>query len=177
MRTLITTAALIASLALAGTSAIAATANVHKATKTPVAHAHAAVHAPKHYAARHVAPRHYAARYYAPRYFAPGPYGFNAGQFIQSMLGGAWPPLNVRLAHHKGSTPGYESPSYTPSYDSPPIDTSSDAYTAAAQAQQMNDTNAMLQSMQAAQAQNDQANADFNAGIAAALQTEINANN
>jgi len=173
MRTLITTAALIASLALAGTSAIAATANVHKATKTHVAHAHAAVHAaaPKH--ARHVAPRYY----YAPRYVAPGPYGFNVGQFIQSMLGGAWPPVNVKLAHHKGSTPGYESPSYSPSYESPPIDTSSDAYNAAAQAQQMNDTNALVQSMQAAQQQNDQANADFNAGIAAALQTEINANN
>ena len=36
---------------------------------------------------------------------------------------------------------------------------------------------AMLQSMQAAQQQNDEANAAFNAGMAAALQTEINANN
>ena len=181
MRTLITIGAVVASLAFAGTSAMAATSNVHKTTRAHVVHArpavHRGVHAPAavHHTLHARAAIHVAAR----RQYARGPYGFDVGQFIQSMLGGAWPPVNVRLAHSVGRTHGYSSGSsnYSPSYESPPISTSSPADDAAAQAQQMNDTNAMLQSMQAAQQQNDEANAEVNAGLAAALQTEINANN
>ena len=61
----------------------------------------------------------------------------------------------------------------SPTYDtSPPID---DSASIAAAAQAANDTNAMIQTMQAAQAQNDEANAEVTAGILAAQQTEINA--
>jgi hypothetical protein len=156
MRTLITTVAVVASLALAGTGAMAANANLHKAAKAHVAHTHVA------------------GRVAAPRYYARGPSYFDPGRFIQSMLGGAWPAVNARLAHsgRRTGTYSYDSPSYSPSYDSPPIDNSSMANDAAAAA-----NSAMLQSMQAAQQQNDEANAAFNAGMAAALQTEINANN
>jgi hypothetical protein len=182
MRTLIATAAVAASLAFAGTSAMAATANVHKNTSAHVVHAHSAVHRVVHAppAVHHVA--HAAVRRAAPRRYVYGPYGygFDVGRFVQSMFGGAWPAMNVRLAHGAGRTHGYaaEPPSYySPSYDSPPVITSSPAEDTAAAIQQMNNTNAMLQSMQAAQQQNDEANAEVNAGLAAALQTEINANN
>jgi hypothetical protein len=180
MRTLITIGAVVGSLAFAGTSAMAATTNVHKNTSTHAVHARPAVHRVVHApAVHHTVHARAAVRVATPRRYARSPYGFDVGQFIQSMLGGAWPPVNVRLAHSAGRTHGYSSGSsnYSPSYESPPISTSSPADDAAAQAQQMNDTNAMLQSMQAAQQQNDEANAEVNAGLAAALQTEINANN
>jgi hypothetical protein len=81
----------------------------------------------------------------------------------------------VTIAHGKGRTyePTYDS---SPTYDTAPIVTASPAEETAAQIQQMNDQNAMIQSMQAAQQQNDAAQAQFNADMAATIQTEINAN-
>jgi hypothetical protein len=64
----------------------------------------------------------------------------------------------------------------SPDYDtSPVIDNSADQ--AAQQATDAANTQMMLNSMQATQQQNDEANAEVTAGILAAQQTEINANN
>jgi hypothetical protein len=69
----------------------------------------------------------------------------------------------------------YESSS-SPDYDtSPVVDNSADQ--AAQQATDAANQQMMLNSMQAAQQQNDEANAEVTAGILAAQQTEINANN
>jgi hypothetical protein len=89
MRMLITTAAVVTSLALAGASAMAADANVHKTAKAHAARAHAAVHV----AARQRYP-HYAR--------APSNYGsqnYNVGQVFQSVLGGGWPAFYANLPH------------------------------------------------------------------------------
>ena len=64
----------------------------------------------------------------------------------------------------------------SPTYDATPPATTSPAEETAAQIQEMNNENAMIQSMQAAQQQNDAAQAQFNADMAATIQTEINAN-
>jgi hypothetical protein len=67
-------------------------------------------------------------------------------------------------------------PSSSPDYDtSPPIDDS--AQQAAQQAIDAANLQMMLNSMQAVQQQNDEANAAVTAGILAGQQTEINANN
>ncbi len=96
------------------------------------------------------------------------------GQFLQSLFGG----FPVRVAHG-GAAAGTSSYDDSPAVDfSTPVDTSSSAGTDAQAAsdaevqaiQQMNDTMALNASMAAAEQQNDAANA-------AALQTEINANN
>lgn len=193
-RTPIVTGTVVASLAFAGTSAIAANAAVHKDAPTHAAQAHAATHVARgrttptrdyaHGYPRAPAGTYTASSYYPGLYgfgtarygFAPEPYGYNVGQLIQSMLG-AVPGLNARLAHSVGQKGTYVYDSSSPTYESPAIDNSSAAYDAAAQAMQMNDNNAMIQSMQAAQEQNDEANAEVTAGINAAIQTEINANN
>jgi len=154
MKSLITGAVLLASLALTGNTAMAANIPAHKYTP----------------AVRHVVP-------HPPR----GPLNADIGQFIQSMFGGG--PVQysglVRDAMRARSS-GRSSGSYdwSPSHDSSPaVDTSSAASDsqaasdAEAQAiQSMNDTNATNASVAAAEAANDAANA-------ATLQTEINANN
>jgi hypothetical protein len=147
---LITSAIVVASLALGGT-AFAADAHVPAKAKT----AHARVAHP------HVATRAAAARHYAV-VRQPA----DLGGFIESFFGGA---LGVKAA--RGGT--YEA---SPSYDtSTTVDTSSAAADAQAASdaevqaiQQMNDENALNASMAAAEQQNDAANA-------ATLQTEINA--
>jgi hypothetical protein len=152
MKSLITSAVLIASLALGGNAAIAANLPAHK-TASVVPHAR-------------VAPR-----------LPDNQINADIGQFIQSMLGGG-PVQYSRLTQDAmRARPSYRRPGYSdwsPSYDnSPAVDTSSAAADAAASdaaIQSMNDTNAMNASMAAAEAQNDAANA-------ATLQTEINANN
>jgi hypothetical protein len=69
----------------------------------------------------------------------------------------------------------YESSS-SPDYDTTPvIDNSADV--AAQQANDAANQQMMLNTMQAVQEQNDEANAEVTAGILAAQQTEINANN
>lgn len=172
MRKLITTLAVVTSLALAGTSALAANANVHKVAKPHAVHAQTHI-VKSRVAARHVAP--------GPRY-AGGPRGLDIGQFVQSFFGGGWngwPGVNVKMARSAARGHGtYEWSGSSPTYDSSPaVDSSSDAYTAAAQAQDAVNQMDLQNSMQAAQEQNDAANAAFTAGILAAQQTEINANN
>jgi hypothetical protein len=133
-------------------------ANSH-ATKTTVPRAHAPVHL--------AMPR-------GPQ-FNPG-----LGPFIQPMLG-AFPQYsgliqNAMRAH--GSRRSSGSSDWSPSYDtSSDVSVSSSATDAQAASdaenqaiQSMNDTNAMNASMAAAEQMNDAANA-------AAIQTEINANN
>jgi len=102
----ITIVAVVTSLALAGASATAADANVHKAAKAHAARAHAAVHV----AARQPYPHYARAPYnYGSRYY-------NVGQLIQSMLGRGWPALYANLPHGAARGRG----TYAPSYDSGP---------------------------------------------------------
>jgi hypothetical protein len=118
---------------------------------------------------------------YRPEVFAGGysprnQLGFDVGQFIQGMLGGGPVPYAnlVRDVRNMHASPGsYEASYSSPSYDtSPTVSSNNDAQAAsdqeAQQIQQMNDENALIASMQAAEEQNDEANA-------ATLQTEINA--
>ncbi len=114
MRMLITAAVIVTSLALAGASAMAAGANVHKTARTHVAQAHAAVHT----AARQRYPHYTGAPYYS--YRAP----YNVGQIIQSVLGGPLPPQYAPIVRNAGrgsashrSSGSYES---SGSYDSGP---------------------------------------------------------
>ena len=127
----------------------------------------AAMARPAHH---YVAPRAPVAPYAAP-------FGGDIGQIFQSMLGGV--PVQyqglvrnaMRTRPGRGSQGSYGGSSdWTPSYDtsSPAIDNSSNDEAQAIQS--MNDTNAMNASMAAAEQQND-------AAQAAAIQTEINANN
>jgi hypothetical protein len=157
MKSLITPAIIIASLAL---SANAFAADSHVETNTT--HARAATHVVvKHVAARHIAPR---------RHYAVAPRPVDIGQIIQSFFGGGF---GVQLAHGSAGVSNA-----TPSYDySPPSDPSptyndaqaaADSSAEAAAIQSMNDTMALNASMAAAEQQNEAANA-------AALQTEINA--
>jgi hypothetical protein len=106
MRMLITTAVVVTSLALAGASAMAADANVHKTAKAHVARAHAAVHV--------------AARQRYPR--APYDYGsryYNVGPLIQSVLGGGWPALYANPPHGVARGRGTHVPAAS-SYDTSP---------------------------------------------------------
>jgi hypothetical protein len=109
----------------------------------------------------------YAANGYAPR----SQLGFDVSQFIQSMLGGGPVPY-ANLARDVERMHG-SSYAGSPTYDtSAPVSAGNDAQAAAdaenQAIQQMNDTNALIASMAAAEAQND-------AAVAAAQQTEINA--
>jgi hypothetical protein len=166
-KSLIRSGLIVAALAWTGSAVMAANVPVvHKSA--PVAHV-----------SRPQATARVAARYRQPR-LAGYP---DLGQLIQGFFGGVLPPQYTRLiasaaarasSSHRGSGSG--SGSYDPSWDSPspsiPIDNSaSDAAIAGEEA----DLNALQQSMQATQQQNDEANAETNAGIAAAQQTEINA--
>jgi hypothetical protein len=152
MRSLLVGGIVVASLALAGNGAMAATTHA----TNPVHHNTTAAHVAQ--------PRHVAA---AKRYpFTRQPADF--AQFLQGVFGGRWP---AQVSH------GTAAPSdWSPSYDNTP-DIAAISGAQAAQAasdaenqaiEQMNETNAMTASMAAAEQQNDAANA-------AALQTEINA--
>jgi len=152
MRPLITSALIIASLALAGNGAMAA--NVHARPNTKAAPARATSHV--------------AARYRYPDRYPAGPFAFgqppaNAAQIISSLL--ANPFVAPYLAQYAGklhSARGSSGGTYEP-YDPPTYDTSSppdnsvqqslDAQAEAQAIQQMNDTNAMTASMAAAAAQ------------------------
>jgi len=160
MKSLITTAVLIASLALGGNAAMAANLPAHKTARI-IPHARAVAR---------VVPR-------------PPNSQFNAdiGRFIQSMFGGGPVQYSGLMQDAMRARPSHRSAAFSdwsPSYDnSPTLDSSSSASDsqaasdAANQAiQSMNDENALNASMAAAEAQND-------AAQAAAIQTEINANN
>jgi hypothetical protein len=161
MKSLLIRGILTASLALSANAALAGNAPVHHVAKAAhMTHARA----PAHAAAR---------RYYQPRAQLSG----DIGQFIQSILAGRVPNYAalIRGAARARSSRGpsdWSSPS--PTYDaSLPIDTATNNAQALADQenraiQSMNDTNAMVQSMQAAAEQNAEANA-------ATLRTEINA--
>jgi hypothetical protein len=158
MKSSTTTAVLIASLLLTASAATAAP--LHPSPRA-VARAHPAAH---------VVPR-------------PGnQLNADIGQFVQSMLGGGFPLQYSRLVQDAMRAPASRRSSgsydWSPSYDSS-ADISASSAASDAQAasdaenqaiQSMNDTNAMTASNAAAEAANDAANA-------AALQTEINANN
>jgi hypothetical protein len=147
MKSLMTTALLVASLALGGNAAMAANIATHK---------HVNRYAP--------VPTHVIQR--LPR----DQFGADLGQFIQSIFPGGMP---IRYAR---SQPSYRSSGASESFDnSPSIDTSSNDAQAASdaevQAQQaLDNENALNASTAAAEAQNE-------AAQAAAIQTEINANN
>ncbi len=150
-KSLIAGSLIVASLALTGNAAMAGTRAAH----------------------RYVAPRAPVASYAAPR--LPG--GLDVGQIIQSMLGGVPPQYQgvirnaMRTRPGRGSHGSYDgSQDWSPSYDtsSPAIDNSANDEAAAIQS--MNDENALNASMAAAEQQNE-------AAQAAAIQTEINANN
>jgi hypothetical protein len=134
MRSLVTTAILVASLALGGNAAMAANLPAHKYVRANP-HTHA------------VAPRQFNA---------------DIGQFVQSMFGGA-PVRYSRVARDtRRAAPSYSGYSdWTPSYDSSPtVDTSAaDAAASDAAIQALNDENALNASIAAAEAQNDAANA------------------
>jgi hypothetical protein len=147
MKSLMTTGLLVASLALSGNAAMAANTAPHK---------HVNRYAPM--------PSHVIQR--LPR----DQFGADLGQFIQSMFPGGVPMRYAR------SQPSYRSSGASESFDnSPSIDTSSSDAQAASdaevQAQQaLDNENALNASTAAAEAQNE-------AAQAAAIQTEINANN
>jgi hypothetical protein len=147
MKSLMTTGLLVASLALSGNAAIAANSAPHK-------HVSRYASMPTHVTQR------------LPR----DPFGADLGQFIQSMFGGGVPMRYAR------SQPSYRASGASESFDnSPSVDTSSNDAQAASdaqvQAQQaLDNENALNASMAAAEAQNE-------AAQAAAIQTEINANN
>jgi len=157
MKSLITKGVLIASLVLGGNAAMAANLPAHK-TATIIAHARA------------VAPR-----------LPSGQFNADIGQFIQSMFGGGpvqYSRLTQDAMRARPSLRPSGSSDWSPSYDnSPTIDPSSSATDAQAASdaenqaiQSMNDENALNASMAAAEQQNE-------AAQAAAIQTEINANN
>jgi hypothetical protein len=152
------------SLALTGSTAMAAKAQIHHHPKV--------VHVTNPQAAARVA-----ARYRQPQFAGNN----DLGQLIQGFFGGFLSPQYTRQiaaaaarasASHRGSGTYDSSPSYD--YTST-TDTSSAATDAQAASdaenqaiQQMNDTNALNASMAAAEQENEAANA-------ATLQTEINA--
>jgi hypothetical protein len=155
MRSLITTAMLATSLALIGTTAMAAPSQANPIPRYALA---SQARAPLQFAARRPLPG--------------GRLNVDVAQFVRGMLGGG--PVPYANLVRDGSGGG----SYD--YSPPPSDDSAASVSAAAaqeqalsdaanqSIQQMNDTNALNASMAAAEQQNEAANA-------AALQTEINA--
>jgi hypothetical protein len=148
MRPLITSALILASLALAGNGAMAA--DTYAKDGTPAARAHTAVHL----AARHPYP---VARYA----FARPP--VDVGQIISRLLASPFVAPYVaqyagRVRATRGSSGGTYEPYDPPTYDasSPPdtsVQQSLDAQAEAQSLQEMNDTSAMTASMAAAAAQ------------------------
>jgi hypothetical protein len=159
MKSLISKAVLVASLALGGNAAMAANLPAHKTARI-IPHAHGVAR---------IAPRPPA-----------GQFNADVSQFLQSMFGGGPVQYSRLMRDDTRARPSHRSSGssdWSPSYDnSPPNDSGSsasdsEASDAANQAiQSMNDENALNASVAAAQAQND-------AAQAAAIQTEINANN
>lgn len=151
-------------LALTGSTAMAAKAQIH--------------HSPKVAHVTHRQAARVAARYRQPQFAGNN----DLGQLIQGFFGGFLSPQYTRqiaAAAARASASRHDSGSYdsSPSYDytSTTTDTSSAATDAQAASdaenqaiQQMNDTNALNASMAAAEQENDAANA-------ATLQIEINA--
>jgi hypothetical protein len=165
-KSLIRSGLIVASLALAGSGAMAAGAKVHHGPRVVhVTHPHATART--------------AARYRQPPFAGNN----DLGQFIEGFFGGVVPQPYAGLMassaaraslSHRGSGRYVSSPSYD---NSPTIDTSSAGTDAQAasdqevqQMQQMNDENALNASMAAAEQQNE-------AAQATAIQTEINAGN
>jgi hypothetical protein len=172
MKSLISAGVLAASLALSANAAMAAGQPVHTAATT--AHVIRAVWPDVRRARAYHGPYRGAwpyAGYAASGAVPQSQFGFDAGQFIQGLLGGG-----ANLAHDARSLPasrGYSSPApESPSYDysASTSDAQNQANEQANQMQQMNDENALINSMQAAEQQNEAANA-------ATIQTEINAAN
>src|SRR5579863_5736822 len=160
MRALITTGMLAASLALIGTTAMAAPS---QANPVPRYAQISQARAPLQFAARRALPG--------------GRLNVDVAQFVRGMLGGRrilYAALVRDVRGLRGSSGGSYDWSSSPSYDSSvsvgcascDAQAASDAENQAIQ--QMNDTNALNASMAAAEQQNDAANA-------ATLQTEINA--
>jgi hypothetical protein len=119
---------------------------------------------------RTIAPRTPAAPYAAP-------FGGDIGQIFQSMLGGLPAQYQglvrnaMRARPGRGSHGAYDGSSdWSPSYDTPSPAIDNSANDEAQAIQSMSDSNAMNASMAAAEQQNE-------AAQAAAIQTEINANN
>jgi hypothetical protein len=159
MKTLITTAILAASLALIGTTAMAAPSPANPVPR----YAQVQARAPLHFAARTA--------------LLPSRLNGDVAQFVRGMLGGGPVPyanLVRDVRGLRGSSGGSYDYSSSPSYDNSAAASSaaSDSQAASDAENQaiteMNDTNAMNASMAAAEQQNDAANA-------ATLQTEINA--
>ncbi len=163
MKSLITTAMLATSLALIGTTAMAAPSPANPVPRYAQA-------------SQRRAPLQFAAR----RPLPAGRLNVDVAQFVRGMLGGGPVPYAslVRDARSlRGSGEG--SSNYSSSYDYSTSSTTTDTGCASCDAQaasdaenqaiqQMNDTNALNASMAAAEQENDAANA-------ATLQTEINA--
>jgi hypothetical protein len=160
MRSLITTAMLATSLALIGTTAMAAPSQANPIPRYALA---SQARAPLQFAARRPLPG--------------GRLNVDVAQFVRGMLGGGPVPY-ANLVRDVRGVGGSGGGSYD--YSPPPSDDSAASVSAAAaqeqalsdaenqSIQQMNDTNALNASMAAAEQQNEAANA-------AALQTEINA--
>jgi len=163
MKTLITTGILAASLALIGTTAMAAPSQANPVPRYAQASTQAR---------QAGAPLHFAAR--VP--LLPGRLNGDVAQFVRGMFGGGPIPY-ANLVRDVRGLRGAGGGSYDYSFS--PSDNSGAASSAASDAQaasdaevqaiqQMDDTNALNASMAAAEQQNDAANA-------ATLQTEINA--
>ena len=166
MKTLITTGLAAVSLALIGTTAMAAPSPANPVPRY-------AQSVPAH-PWQERAPLRVAARRALP---GAGRLNADVAQFVRGMLGGGPVPyanLVRDVRGLRGSGGGSYDWSSSPSYDSsPPAGCASCDAQAASDAevqaiQQMNDINALNASMAAAEEQNDEANA-------ATLQTEINA--
>lgn len=158
MKSLVCTVLIATALALSGNAASAARVTTH------------VTHRATHY--RSAANARQRGRFARPR-VAYGNYGwFDIGGFIQAMLGGRPPPyaMIVRGAHSYGA--GSYSAGDSPVYDNTPVASGADD-TAQQAIDEVNEIN-MENSMQATQEQNDEANAENIAGMAAAEQTEIN---
>jgi hypothetical protein len=162
MKSLISTGILAASLALIGTTAMAAPSQANPVPR----YAQASTQARQAGASLHFAAR-------VP--LLPGRLNGDVAQFVRGMLGGGPVPyanLVRDVRGLRGAGGGSYDYSFSPSDNSGASSAASDAQAASdaeVQAiQQMDDTNALNASMAAAEQQNDAANA-------ATLQTEINA--
>ena len=170
MRSLTYSALIAASLALTANAAMAATTQVHKTAATTQVHKTVKPQVAHRRVATHVAAR--------PAYPRGNYYGFDVGQFIQSLFGGPIP--YAQYARGAVKTRGRDTGTYDWSFSSAtdtstPIDNSAEE--AAQQAAEMANEAQSEATMQMDQELNDEANRETNAGIAAAEQTEINANN
>lgn len=181
MKSLLRTVCVAASLALIGNAGTAAAADAQSAAKTQTVHVRTSVMHRAAPAAHTAAARRSArvARVASRRRYPSRYVSLDIGGLIQAMLAGApmqYSALARNLAGLRvtGRSAGAYSAGYSPSYDSAPAASGIDD-TAQQALDEANEIN-MQNSMEAAQEQNDEADAETNAGIAAAEQTEINAN-